>query len=330
MKRVLIFALVIAVFTSVLALPASAVEWYYWKDDCLSIASEPGEMLAEGIQYYRGEEEITEDDLQWVDNGYEGKALYLPGDGTFLRIDYTVARLSQFTFSAWVNRQGDESGERLFSVARGTENYLTFSPYMYDSTLYREDGFLNGVYLRYQYGGANGTDLDLFNPTNEQVSYALPKNEWHHVAVTADGRTVRVYIDGVLWLEDRMLITVYELMAFSLDIGTGEWGDPTLHALLDNVEVYRKVLNMDEIAALAHVEETAPYLPTAPSTTTTTTTTTVPVTTTQSEPIRQTMSETLWGIPLWGVYTLGGILTAYVVLTVVLNLHDRKKKGGGS
>ncbi len=328
MKRVLILGMAVMLFASMLTIPVSAIG--FDRENRLSIVSEPEGLPADGIRYYRGDEQITADDLQWVDNGYDGKALYLPGDGTFLRLDYTVARLSQFTFSAWINRQGDESGERLFSVARSDQNYLTFSPYMYDPTLFRENGILNGMYLRYQYGGANGTDLDLFTPTNEQVSYAIPKNEWHHVAVTADGRTAQVYIDGVLWLEDRMMNTVYELLAFSLDIGTGEWGDPTLHALLDNVEVYRKVLNAEEIQALADVEDTTPYLPTRPTTTTTTTVTTVPVTTTQAKPIRQTVSDTLWGIPLWGVYTLGGIIAAYVVLTVVLNWHDRKKKGGGS
>ncbi len=328
MKRVLIFAVAATLFISLFAFSASAIG--FDRQNRLSVVSEPDKLPADGIRYYRGEEEITAQDLQWVENGREGKALCLPGDGTFLRLDYTVARLSQFTFSAWVNRQGDESGERLFSVARSDQNYLTFSPYMYNPSLFREDGILNGVYLRYQFGGANGTGLDLFNPTNEQVSYALPKNEWHHVAVTANGRTVQVYIDGVLWLEDRMMNTVYELMAYSLDIGTGEWGDPTLHALLDNVEIYRTVLGVEEIQALAGAEDTPPYLPTEPTTVPTTTEATMASTTTQAEPVRQTLSETLWGIPLWGVYTLGGIVTAYVVLTVVLNLHDRKKKGGGS
>ncbi len=326
MKRVLIFGLVVMLFISLSTTPVSAVQ--FDRQNRLSVVSEPDKLPADGIRYYRGDEQITAADLQWVDNGYDGKALYLPGDGTFLRLDHTAARLSEFTFSAWINRLGDENGERLFSVANGDRNYLTFSPYMYDPTLFHENGILNGMYLRFQYGGANGTELDLFTPTNEQVSYAIPKNEWHHVAVTADGRTVKVYIDGVLWLEGRMMNTVYELMALSFDIGTGEWGDPTLHALLDNVEIYRKVLNVEDIQALAGVKETAPYLPTRP--TTTTTTVAIVPTTTQAEPTRQTLSDTLWGIPLWGVYTLGGIITAYVVLTVVLNWHDRKRKGGGS
>ncbi len=325
MKRFWIIALLFCVLLSCMALPSAAIN--YDRTHRLTVVSEPEALPTDGIRYYRGEEQITAEELTWVD-GYDGKALSLPGDGTFLRLDYTVARVTAFTFSAWVNWQGGESGQRLFSVARSNENYLTFSPYMYNTALYKGNGFANGVYLRYQYGGENGTVVDVFNPTDEAVSYALPQNEWHHVAVTSDGRTVQVYIDGVLWLEERMMTTVYELNAHSLDIGTGEWGDPTLNALLDNVELYRKVLSVAEIQMLAGYSEEGEtvYLPTAPSVTTTTTTTVT--TTVPTEPPRQTLGKTLFGMPLWGVYIVGGIVTAYVTLTVLLNLHERKRKDG--
>lgn len=326
MKRLLTIVSTLCLLLSCTALPSAAIN--YDRTHRLSVVSEPDALPADGIRYYRGEEQIAADELTWVDNGYDGKALHLAGDGTFLRLDYTVARVTAFTFSAWVNWQGGESGQRLFSIARGNDNYLTFSPYMHDTALYQNSGFANGVHLRYQFGGENGTVLDLFNPTDETISYALPRGEWHHVAVTSDARTVQVYIDGVLWLEDRMMTSIYELNAHSLDIGTGEWGDPTLNALLDNVELYRKVLSVSEIQTLAGYSEegNVVYLPTEPSTTTATTTTTT--TTTTTEPARQTLGKTLFGVPMWGVYTLGGIVAAYVTLTVVLNIHDRKRKDG--
>ena len=326
MKRLLIIIATACLLLCCMALPSMAIN--YDREQRLSVVSEPDALPADGIRYYRGEEQITAEELTWVDDGYEGKALQLKGDGTFLRLDHTVASVTAFTFSAWVNWQGGESGQRLFTIAREDANYLTFSPFMYDTSLYKNSGFLNGLHLRYQFGGANGTVLDLFNPTDETVSYALPKGEWHHVAVTSDGRTVQVYIDGVRWLEDRMMTSIYELYAHSLDIGTGEWGDPTLNALLDNVAIYRKVLNLTEIQALAGYTEEGEtvYLPTKPSTTTTVTTTTT--TTTTTEPERQTLGKTLFGVPMWGVYTLGGIVAAYVALTIVLNVHDRKRKDG--
>ncbi len=327
MKRIVIFLICTTLLLSCMLLPVGAIN--YDREHRLSVVSEPDALPEDGIRYYRGEEQITPEELTWVDNGYNGKALHLKGDGTFLRLDYTVARVTAFTFSAWVNWQGGESGQRLFSVARSTENFLTFSPYMHDTALYQNNGFANGVHLRYQYGGETGTVVDMFNPTDDTVSYALPRNEWHHVAVTSDGRTVQVYIDGVLWLEDRMLNTIYELGAHSVDIGTGEWGDPTLNALIDDVELYRKVLSVAEIQTLAgySAEGDTVYLPTAPSTTATSTTTTT--TAAQTEPKRQTVSQTLWGMPIWGIVTLGGIVLLYVILTVILNLHDRKKREEG-
>jgi len=199
---------------------------------------------------------------------------------------------------------------------------------MFNNTLHRNSGFVNGVHLRYQFGGENGTVMDLFNPTNETISYALPRGEWHHVAVTSDGRIVQVYIDGILWLEDRMMTSVYELNAHSVDIGTGEWGDPTLNALLDNVALYRTVLTATEIQALAGLGDTGEtvYLPTEPSATATTTTTAP--TTVPTEVERQTLGGTLWGVPQWGVYLLAGIVAVFVALTVLLNIRDRKRKDG--
>lgn len=324
MKRMASIALLLCLLLSAMALPTGAIN--YDREHRLSVVSEPDALPADGIRYYRGDEQIGADALTWVDNGYDGKALRLPGDGTFLRLDYTVARVTAFTFSAWVNWQGGESGQRLFSVARSTQNFITFSPYMYDPTLYKNSGFVNGVHVRYQYGGENGTVVDAFNPTDDTVSYALPKNEWHHVAVTSDGRTMQVYIDGVLWLEERMMNTIYELNAHSLDIGMGEWGDPTLNALLDNVELYRKVLTLDEIRTLAGVTEEggAVYLPTAPSTTVTTTTTAPTV----KHEEKQTLDKTLFGIPMWGVYIMVGIVAVFIGLTLVLNWQDRTRKDG--
>ncbi|MBO5797612.1 MAG: LamG domain-containing protein [Clostridia bacterium] len=324
MKRLLCICLSLWLFAA--ALPASAAGYRGYE---LPVITEPEEFSDADVGVYIGEEKISSDKLEWVDNGYEGKALKLSGDGQFLRLGHSISRVAKFSFSAYVNWQGGESGQRLFTVARATQNFLSFSPYMYNNELTADGGCVNGVYLGYQYGGPRGKVVHMFNPAQPgDVTYALPQGEWHHVAVVSDARTMKVYIDGVLWLEEQILISVAELQAHSIDIGSGEWGDKTLSALLDNVSVYRKALSAEEVRELAGVTGGEAYLPTQPPTTTTEPTTTTPPTTPPTT-ARQTLAKTLWGVPMWGIYTIGGVVAAYAVITLVANiLHKRSKRKG--
>lgn len=324
MRRVISSLCVAILLLCACPLSSSAKLWY--SGEKLSLITEPESFSAE-VACYCGEETIASDDLTWVDNGYEGKALKLSGDGTFLRLPYTFVQVPQFTFAAWVNWQGGESGQRLFTVARATENYLTFSPFNYSRDIVDEQGFLNGLHLEYQYGGEGGKIVNMFNATDDTVCYALPENAWHHVAVVTDARSLKVYIDGILWLEEQVLMGLAELRAYSLDIGMGEWGDPTLNALLDNVEIYRAALSEErikELAGVAEGPENTVYLPTKPAATTTTTTTTAAATVTTTA--RETVSQTAFGMPLWGLYFIGGVVLLYIAATVAVNIPQWKKK----
>lgn len=305
------------------ALPVGAAGY---RGYVLNVVTEPEDFSDEDVSVYIGDEKIPSGELEWVDNGYEGKALKLSGNGEFLRLGYSVPRVAKFSFSAWVNWQGGESGQRLFTIARATDNFLTFSPYMSNPDMTAEGGCLNGLYLGYQYGGSRGKVVNMFTPTQPgDVTYALPREEWHHVAVVSDARTLKVYIDGVLWLEERVLTSMAELQAHSLDIGNGEWGDPTLNALLDNVAVYRKALSADEVRELAGATEGGEvYLPTQPPTTTTEPTTTVPTTPPTTQ--KQTLGKTVFGVPMWGIYTIVGVVAAYTVTTITANVLQKRNK----
>ncbi len=321
MKRILCCVLILLLLSTTFTAEAAG-----YRGGRLGVISEPEALSAEDVSYYVGETRHNLSELEWVEGGHSGKALRLAGDGGYLRLSYTVTRVVGFTFSAWVNPQGGESGQRLFTVARGTANYLTVSPWMCDQSKQ-----LNGVYLRYQFGGTGGKVVELGNPTAPDISYALPQGEWHHIAVTSDGKTLKLYIDGVRWFEDQVLNALAELQAYSLDIGTGEWGDPTINALLDDVEIYNYALNETRIRELAGRagETVEPYLPTRPATTTApttaapTTATTVPTTTAP-----QTLSRTVLGVPMWGVWTIIGIVTAWLLLTLAANIMHKKEENG--
>lgn len=308
----------------------AAAGYYYGK---ITVVDEPETLSTENVSYYRGDEEVSLDSMEWVDGGHSGKALRLSGDGSYLRLGYTAARPREFTFSGWINWQGaadgqSAAGQRLFTIYRDDNHYLTVSPYMQDPTLMADGGSLNGVYLGYRYANKR---VDMFNPAFGTVTYALPCNEWHHVAVVSDGRTIKLYIDGVRWLEQQVLTTMAELSGSFIKIGAGEWGDATLNALLDDVTLYNSAFSESRIASLVHGDEapsTTVYLPTQPSTAPSTTQ--APLTTAPSEPVSSvTQSPTLWGVPLWGIYIILGVVGVYVVLVIVVNAI-KKRKGTGA
>lgn len=333
-RPVAITAVLLSLLLVTASLPpmtASAAPGYYYGK--IPVVDEPETLSTVNVSYYIGEKKTDVSEMVWVDGGHNGKALKLSGNGEFLRLGYTAARAKQFTFSGWINWQGDAGhgllGQRVFTIAREQNNYLTLSPYMKDESLRAADGFLNGVYMRYQYGGTRGKVVDMYNLASNEVTYALPQNEWHHLAVVSDGRTIKLYIDGVRWFEEQLLTSVAELSAHSVDIGSGEWGDPTLNALLDDVTLYNSAMNESRIKELAGVEETEPYHPTAPSTTTTEAPTTTAPTPTTTMP--QTLDKTVFGVPIWGVRVIVGVVIVYVLLSVILSILKRRenKRNGG-
>lgn len=318
MGRILSLICCLALAAAVTAAPGVSA-LYYVNRQPLTLIGEPEEFSPE-IAVYRGEERLAAEDLTWAEEGHSGKALLLPGDGTFLRIDTRVTRVTQFTFSAWINWQGGESNQRLFTVARGTQNYFTFSPNLKD-----DSRGINGVYMGYQAGGKK---LELYNKAEGGVSYAMPRDQWHHLAVVSDNASFKVYLDGVLWLQDKILANVNGVAAGTFDIGAGVWGDPSLHALLDEVVIYPSALNAGRVRNLAGEREPV-YLPTEPEPTVTDAVTTAEPT--EPEPTKQvtrvvTLTPTLWGIPLWAVWVIGGVVLTFLAVTVIANLAEKGRK----
>jgi len=77
------------------------------------------------------------------------------------------------------------------------------------------------------------------------------KDEWHHVAFTYDGSTVRNYIDGQLDASYSQTGDA-NTNGDSLGIGTNlPWDDSGFDGVIDDVRVYDRVLSDDELAHLA-------------------------------------------------------------------------------
>lgn len=310
----------------------------------LNLVTEPDDMarMTAYITYYKDGKAAGYDGMTWVE-GRRGQALLLDGKTEFLALGHSQLKTNRFSFAAWINWLGAPEGEpeeaqlgqRLFTMSRGDSRWLSFSPHERDAAKSRDGGSLDGLYLDYYFGGGNGqgTRLEQFNAARDGITYALPKNEWHHVAVVSDEQTMKVYIDGRLWFDDILMNSMVEMQALTFKLGGGLTGG-LLHAMLDDVGLYEIALTQEQIALLAAgmdpLEENAgpppsrePYRPTAPAPT--------------APPSSGAEQDTGEGFRMPGVVlgVTGGLAALVAGLSVLLSIRGKKEnsaprgKGGG-
>lgn len=159
-----------------------------------------------------------------------GKSLGLGSSGAAVVLDikqeYTTAP-SKFTISFWVKEGTNSAGAELFTVQRGTT--VSFS------CVKTADGYeVQGL--------ASGTLFTL-------------ANGWNHVAITADGTTVKSYVNGVLSeSKSQTGSIVVASNKFDIIFGGKNTGDPvnSWSGYLDSVKFYDSVLSLFEVVAEAN------------------------------------------------------------------------------
>jgi hypothetical protein len=151
----------------------------------------------------------------------------------------SVVATQAFTMAAWVFRQ----------VAHPTLHHVIAS---------RQAGGTNREHLGFGMLGDSHT-MAIAGVGPGDYGYApvgVPVRQWHHVAATRDAAALRVYLDGAL------LLTVVQSGPVTTDenplILGGNINDPArrdvqenLEALVDDLVIYRRALDPQEIARLA-------------------------------------------------------------------------------
>lgn len=312
------------------AFPAGALPGY--SGGKLSIVSEPGEDSSY-LHYHRNGEELTSADMNWVEDGHTGKAIFLDGAGETLELEYNQLQMHTMTFAGWYCWEGspgeaeERYSQRLFTLSHSDDLWLTVMPHARDAETRDEEGrVLDGVFMEFYQGtGGDVTDIKSYNPAEPgEESYGLPMKEWHHVALTMDGQTLRLYIDGRLWFEEMLILGVEEMRNNMLTIGGGRWeGEPTFYGKIDDMAIYDFAMTAEQIAMLnAGVDPlaegaelpatTAPSLPAEPTATTTQTT----------APSQTEDNGTLFGLPVWTVVLIGVLLAVFLGLSVLLSIYQ--------
>ncbi len=323
---------------------ASAANEGFENNNCLIIATEPGE-TSEHVSYYKHSSKNTVNALKWEEDEERGNVLSLNGKNEYLRIGKNQLRMSQMTFTTWINFKGSSTPEkpkgaywqRLFTIQSDKSCYFTVSPHALDTNVTNANGHLDGVYMEYfREDEDNNYSMKSFigAPSNKS-HFGLPQNEWHHMAVVVDTKSVKMYVDGKLMLEEVLLLNIVQMYPEAMLIGGGLWGDPLLHALLDDTMLFDKALTEREVAALMQTGDLSSLNDPASATTQASTyeptkgsgvvtTTTVPTEQPEDKPFAP------FGLPLWGfiICLVLFLLVAAAVISVnVYEIQFRKKYG---
>lgn len=169
--------------------------------------------------------------------GLTGNAIELDGSNDYVSLPAGLAAgLTQTTVAGWFNLESADTWSRLFDFGTGTNNYMFLTP---------------------RSGGAGDVRFAITTGSGEQRidgDAPLPTGEWVHVAVTLDGGTGVLYVNGV----EAGRNTGMTLSPSSLGVTTQNYlgrsqfsADPYLSGLIDEFRIYTDVLDSNDIASLA-------------------------------------------------------------------------------
>jgi hypothetical protein len=151
--------------------------------------------------------------------------------------DGIISGLTDFTVAAWVNRTttSGQTWSRVFDFGTGTGVNMFLTP---------DAGGAAGARFAITVTGSGG---------EQQITAADPlPTGWHHVAVTKNGTT------GALWVDGELLATNANLTLSPASLGTttnnwigrSQYADPLLQATVDEFQIYGRALSQPEIVSL--------------------------------------------------------------------------------
>lgn len=149
---------------------------------------------------------------------------------------------SPYTASAWVYNPVISSGECILAWCA------------------RNNMGLQSSYTCFNYGSGNaGAAYHSYGETRFAYSKVPAKKQWHHIALTFDGMTERVYVDGKLDNEYPVMLFVQNGKIF---IGSTSDANDNFNGYIANVQLYDSVLNLQSVNNL--LELTRPPVVTGP------------------------------------------------------------------
>jgi glucuronoarabinoxylan endo-1,4-beta-xylanase len=146
-----------------------------------------------------------------------------------------VSALTNFTIETWVRLTSTANWTRIFDFGNGTTRYMFLTPQNGSSTRLRFAISTN----------SSGSEQQITGPT------ALPVGAWHHVAVTLNGNTGILYLNGVAVGTNAGITLRPATLGVTTNnyLGRSQWSDPYLNGIFDESRIYSVALSASEIAA---------------------------------------------------------------------------------
>jgi len=168
----------------------------------------------------------------WVD-GVSDSALEFDGEEDYINIPYNQdLEPDEITISLWVKQDSADYGPIL-------SNYEDSYGYWIAST---------SISSIYWWLGHNTDETSRYSEST------VADGNWHHITVSSDGSTAKVYVDGVLEDSESTSPIVYSPSNIAITIGKDIDDSSFFKGNLDEVKIYRYVLSEAEVEDIYNTE----------------------------------------------------------------------------
>ena len=162
----------------------------------------------------------------------QSQAIVLDGTNSYVQLPANIAKGSAFTFAAWVYWNGGASWQRIFDFGNDTTQYLFLTPSSGSGTL----------------------RFAIKNGGSEQIverATALASGSWQHVAITLNGNTAILYVNGSPVASSTSFSIAPSAFSPAKNyLGKSQWPDPLFNGKLGDVEIADYAMTPAQIATL--------------------------------------------------------------------------------
>jgi autotransporter-associated beta strand protein len=163
----------------------------------------------------------------------QAQAIVLDGANSYVQLPANIAKGSAFTFAGWVYWNGGANWQRLFDFGNDTSHYLFLTPSSGSGT------------LRFAINNGGGEQI-------VQTAGPLPSGSWQHVAITLNGNTAILYVNGAQAASSTSFsIAPSAFSPMKNYLGKSQFpADPFFNGQFDEVEIADYAMSAAQIAVL--------------------------------------------------------------------------------
>lgn len=161
--------------------------------------------------------------------GKLGSAIVLDGVANYVSLPAGMVNFTNLTVTAWVFWNGGANWQRIFDFGNDTSHNLFLTAKSDANTL--------------RFGTRNGDAQE-----QDLNTGVLPVNQWVHVAVTLNGNTGKLYVNGQLRDTKAISYKPSDFNPVNNWIGKSQWPDPLFSGRMDDFRVYNYALSGAQIA----------------------------------------------------------------------------------